>query len=589
MQAAGLTFALALPILIGVALLAACVRDASKAREAGLAPWILGAGYVVGAFVLTLLMRGIAVTGTPLDLVSIGVPGLAIAGALSWLAWRRSATGWRDAMTDARRTLIASDLARPARIAWFALLAWMAVRAGMLLVEVGTRPLYPWDAWSAWATKAKTFFALGTIVPFVDAAGWAAASTPVWFDAAPAQPVTLPLLQAWVAIAMGAWDDARIGLPWWLYFVSILLVVYGEVRRRGYAPLASLAAAWLAGSLPLLGTQVALAGYADLPLAAAFTLGTLAGIRAIGTRAPVDVAAAVVALAAVALAKSSGWMWLVVALPGFAAAALGPAGYRRIALGLAVVAIGAIGVAARFPKASLGQVSFAYDPIWETLAVDSVLLANWHLLAAGIVGTIAFSWRRLLGRDVAPLTLVVAAGAIWIAMLAAFPGVRYWGADGLGLNRAVLVLAPLASRVDVGRTARCARADTHDDTRSGRRAGSGGGRCAVIGVTHARSARRHARLRRHAQPCPRGAGDRALLRAHPVRSRAVPHRRAPRGDRAASRRRDARDRTARVAGGVLDPDAQGARSARGELARARGAVGRLRRESRRVDRRVPGL
>jgi hypothetical protein len=29
-------------------------------------------------------------------------------------------------------------------------------------------------------------------------------------------------------------------------------------------------------------------------------------------------------------------------------------------------------------------------------------------------------------------------------MLTAFPGVRYWGADGLGLNRAVLVLAPLA-------------------------------------------------------------------------------------------------------------------------------------------------
>lgn len=444
MQAAGLTFALALPILIGVALLAACVRDASQAREAGLGTWILGAGYVVGAFVLTLLMRGIAVTGTPLDIVSIGVPGLAIAGALSWLARRRSATGWRDATTDARHTLIASALARPARIAWFALLAWLAVRAGMLLVEVWTRPLYPWDAWSAWATKAKTFFALGTIVPFVDAAGWAAATTPVWFDAAPGQPVTLPLLQAWVAIAMGAWDDARIGLPWWLYFVSILLVVYGEVRRRGYAPLVSLAAAWLAGSLPLLGTQVALAGYADLPLAAAFTLATLAGIRAIGTRAPVDIAAAAVAIAAVALAKSSGWAWLVVALPGFAAAARGPAGYRRIALALAVVAIGAIGVAARFPKASLGQVSFAYDPIWETLAVDSVLLANWHLLVVGIVGTIAFSWRRLLARDVAPLTLVVAAGAIWIAMLTAFPGVRYWGADGLGLNRAVLVLAPLA-------------------------------------------------------------------------------------------------------------------------------------------------
>ena len=29
-------------------------------------------------------------------------------------------------------------------------------------------------------------------------------------------------------------------------------------------------------------------------------------------------------------------------------------------------------------------------------------------------------------------------------MLAALPGLRFWGADGLGLNRVVLPLAPLA-------------------------------------------------------------------------------------------------------------------------------------------------
>jgi hypothetical protein len=44
----------------------------------------------------------------------------------------------------------------------------------------------------------------------------------------------------------------------------------------------------------------------------------------------------------------------------------------------------------------------------------------------------------------APLTLILAAGALWIAMLAAFPAFRAWGADHLGLNRAVLVLAPFA-------------------------------------------------------------------------------------------------------------------------------------------------
>ena len=444
MQAAGLFVALALPTLLGAALLAACVRDAPSAREPGLAPWILGAGIVAGAFALTLLMRGVALAGATFGLVSIGVPALAAALALAALAWRRAGGGWRDAAAGLRGTLLATDLERWSRIAWFALLAWIALRAALLFTEAATRPVYPWNAWSAWATKAKAFFAMGTIVPFVDAAGWSASATPVWFDAAPGQPVTLPLLQTWVATAIGAWDDARVGLPWWLFYVSILCVTYGELRRRRFAPLASLAGTWLAGSLPLLGTQVALAGYPDLPIAAAFTIGALAGIRAIETRAPVDAVAAIVALAAVALAKSSAWVWIAIALPGFAAAALGPAVSRRIAIGLAVAAVAIIGIAARFPKATFGPVSLAYDPVWETLGVESVLLANWHLLAAGAVATIAIAWRRLLAPDVAPLTLILAAGAIWIAMLAAFPGLRFWGADGIGLNRAVLALAPLA-------------------------------------------------------------------------------------------------------------------------------------------------
>ncbi len=444
MQAAGLVIALALPALLGAALLAACIRDAQAARAPGLSPWILGAGIVAGAFALTLVMRGVALAGVGFGLASIGAPALAAALAAAALAWRRGAGGWRGAAGDARDTLLAADLARHARIAWFALLAWIALRAALLFVEAAMRPVYPWNAWSAWATKAKTFFAMGTIVPFVDAAGWSAATAPVWFDAAPGQPITLPLLQTWVATAIGAWDDARVGLPWWLFYVSILCFTYGELRRRAFAPLPSLAGTWLAGSLPLLGTQVALAGYPDLPIAAAFTIGALAGIRAIETRAPVDTVAAIVALAAVTLAKSSAWVWIAIALPGFAAAALGPAASRRIAIGLAVAAVAVIGVAARFPKATLGPIALAYDPVWETLGVDSVLLANWHLLVAGVVVTIAFAWRRLLSPGIAPLTLTLAAGAIWIAMLAALPGLRFWGADGLGLNRVVLPLAPLA-------------------------------------------------------------------------------------------------------------------------------------------------
>lgn len=444
MDIVALLLALLLPYALGKSLLAACLRDGREWREPGLVPWFGGAAWIVGAFALTLVMRADAMLGIRFGPWSVALPALAIIAAASVVAWRRNGDGWRDAIRAMGEGLLARDLSRAARFAWFALLAWLALRAGMLLLEVANRPIYAWDAWSAWATKAKVYFAQGTIVPFVDAARWADPASQAWYDAAPGEPATLPLLQAWVAIAIGAFDDARVTLPWWLAFVALMLVVYGETRRRGLAPLASLVAAWFAGSMPLLGTQVALAGYADLPLAAAFTLGTLAGLRAMRTRAPIDVVAAVAALAAVVMTKSAAWAWIVVALPGFAAAAAGPAWTRRIAIAIPVAVIAVVAVAARFTDLAIGPVSLAFDPMFAALGADGLLLANWHLLALGIVGTVAFAWRRLLGPELAPLTLVVAAGTGWIALLAAFPSLRQWGADGLGLNRAVLVIAPVA-------------------------------------------------------------------------------------------------------------------------------------------------
>ena len=445
MDTLGLLFALLLPYAIGDALLAACVRDGRAWREPGIFPWLAGAAWIVGAFLLTLVMRGVAMAGLPFSVASIGVPGLAIVTAAGLLAWRRNGEGWRDTIGIVRDGVAARDLAGAARAAWFVLLAWLALRAAMLLVEVVERPIYPWDAWSAWATKAKVYFAERTIVPFGDAAQWMAAAPGTWYDAAPGQPATLPLVQAWIATAMGRFDDARVTLPWWLWFVALLLVTYGEARRRGVGRLPSLAAAWFAGSLPLMGAQVALAGYADLPTAAAFTLGALAGARAARTRAPVDALAATLALAAAASMKTSGWVWVVIALPGLAAAALGPAWTRRIAIAIPALAAAVVAVGARFTDLSIGPVSLAFDPVFAALGTDGVLLANWHLLALGAVGTIVFARRRLLDPAVAPLTLVVAAGAAWIGLLGAFPWLRNWGADSLGLNRVVLALAPVVS------------------------------------------------------------------------------------------------------------------------------------------------
>jgi hypothetical protein len=109
-----------------------------------------------------------------------------------------------------------------------------------------------------------------------------------------------------------------------------------------------------------------------------------------------------------------------------------------------VAAIAIAGIAARFPKLAIGPVSFVYAPVWDSFVTDSVLLANWHLVALGVAGTLALRFRRIVDADMAPLSLILAAGALWIATLVAFPSLRLWGADFLGLNRATLVWVPFA-------------------------------------------------------------------------------------------------------------------------------------------------
>jgi hypothetical protein len=113
--------------------------------------------------------------------------------------------------------LIGADLAGVERALWIAAMVWLVLRFALLLLEVTMRPLYPWDAWTQWATKARVWFALKTMVPFVGVPDWfALPSGTAYYDAAPTYPATVPLSQAWSATLLGRFDDALVNLPWWL-------------------------------------------------------------------------------------------------------------------------------------------------------------------------------------------------------------------------------------------------------------------------------------------------------------------------------------------------------------------------------------
>src|SRR5213079_484442 len=104
----------------------------------------LGYGYFIGLLLLTLWMRALAFAGVGFARLSIGGPLLAATVALLLLVGRR----------------------KP-----ISLVAW--------------RPLYPWDAWTQWATKARVWYELSRIVPFVPADVWLAGQGGAFFDAAP--------------------------------------------------------------------------------------------------------------------------------------------------------------------------------------------------------------------------------------------------------------------------------------------------------------------------------------------------------------------------------------------------------------------
>src|SRR5512134_626796 len=155
MEALRLIVGLLLPWLLGIALLVV-VRDRHRAlADPGELAWIVGAGYLAGAFVLTLWMRILSLAGIHFGVVVIALPLLALAAALTWIEWRRERAAIFGTTAQALVALARSPgLSRGARVVWILAIAWLALRFLLLGLEVAWQPLYPWDAWIQWATKA---------------------------------------------------------------------------------------------------------------------------------------------------------------------------------------------------------------------------------------------------------------------------------------------------------------------------------------------------------------------------------------------------------------------------------------------------
>lgn len=421
-----------LPWLIGTAWLAGLGRTNAAGRPAVIA----GYGYLVGSFALTLWMRALSAAHVPFGRTTIALPLLLSAALALWWGRRRGTLAFSGA-----RNARASTMPRRWMILWWLLAALIVIHFALDTLEIVWRPLFPWDAWSQWATKARVWYELGAIAPFSDVQHWLAGGS--YIDTAPNYPGTVPLLQVWASIALGHWDDSLMNLPWVSFALALALCVYGQSRSIGFHPLLAMAGAYFVASLPMVDTHTALAGYADLPLATYYSAAAIALWQWSITRERAQATLALLLAAACPLTKLPGWVWLATLLPALLVAWWPQRGLRAV---YALWGAGAITVLvlAQYQFQIGGYTLHAtLKPVWEPLWQNYYEFANWHLLGYALPLLAAFNFRRLLHPPLVAGSVMVASGAAFLFVVFSLTSAELWVRDFSTVNRATLHFAPL--------------------------------------------------------------------------------------------------------------------------------------------------
>ncbi len=393
-------------LAVGRAAIALAWRGPLREPGAGALAW--GAAYPVGVLIVCAWLAVLAAVGIAWTAVLALVPVVVAIGILAWL-WR---TVGMDPLLVAARTIAGDGLGGAARVAWLALLGWLALRYAFVLTEVLARPPLPWEAWLDIAARGSVWHALRAPVDFVPAAQW---DGDRYLAALTQGRSLLPLLDVFTALVVGRFDDTVIHAPWPMFWLSQVLLVCGAMRAAGAGALPALAAATLVGTLPLANAHAALGGTAALPLATYLLAAAIFTGRAAATRALPDALLALAAIVGMVWVSRAGALWLPLLLP-IIAAGVRPAQALRIVGGVVVAAaIGASALARLDPFAR--TTTPAPPPGMGALAEQALLLGNWHLLGYAAIALAALAWRHWR----AP-TLVGLSGAIGVglAVLAVF-------------------------------------------------------------------------------------------------------------------------------------------------------------------------
>jgi hypothetical protein len=417
-------------------------------RSAGDTVSAMGAGWLIGIFVAAECARFSAQEHANQAFV-VAWPWLAGFGVLAWVvAFARL----RPSALQARNASAPMSIA--VRTIWWLLLLWIVVRLISLGDEASLRPVFPWDAWSAWAIKPKTWFLTGRAEPYVSMLDWLTHPDDALRTAASWNyPELLAWVQLWFAGGAMKWNEPLVDLAWCGALAAFALAAYGYWRSFDLAPWLALVLVYALVSLPLIDAHVALAGYADLWIAVTLGLVSLAWARWLIRRERGQWVLAIAAALCLPAIKLEGRVWLIVFALIVLVDAVPPRWRSRVATGIAafVVLAGAILVAAgvvgvhgnRIDLPSIGTFELAWHGVGGALAASLFTLPNWHLFWY-LVPVLLVLRRRRLREDPAARSLGTML-LIDFALLSALfflTAASAWAQDFTSANRLILQLVP---------------------------------------------------------------------------------------------------------------------------------------------------
>lgn len=341
----------------------------------------------------------------------------------------------------------------------------MLLIAAHLYVTLGNnlaRPIFPWDAFTTWMYRAKTWALQDAITPMTSVPEWIAEGGKFGYALyASHYPTALSIYAAFASSLTGGWQSAAASTPWTLCLLALCLTVHGALVLAGISQRVAIFGAYVMCSLPLLNVHTALAGYGDLWMALYSGCGLALLLFWRLKRVQAGLWAALLLLVAGTQIKTEGWLWLALGLGFLSLEWLAQRiGYRWLCGG--IVLLGVAGWATGLSYLSLGPLGewgvresfiyagplgdFALRPYNPSINYFSVLLeqANFLLLASAYSFAL-LAMLFLKPKQSAPLWLMAVLIIVSQAIIFGLSSYSRYAETGTAITRLLLHFTPIAA------------------------------------------------------------------------------------------------------------------------------------------------